>query len=225
MSDIFSEIDEDLRRDRLKSVWQRYQWLIVGVVALFIAAMGGWRGYSAWRASQADTFGDRYLAAISLAEAGKSDDAAAALAALSRTGAPGYTALAALREAGELAAAGKVTEAVAAFDRVAANTSQRQSLRDVAKIRAAFLLIDTAPADVAPRLLPLLTPTGSFRHMAREAVGLAAYKRADLASARTTFEMLISDPEVPADLRNRANLLLTLLAGEGASAASVETKQ
>lgn len=101
MSDIFSEIDEDLRRDRLKSVWQRYQWLIVGVVALFIAAVGGWRGYSAWRASQADTFGDRYLAAISLAEAGKSDDAAAALAALSRTGAPGYTALAALREAGE----------------------------------------------------------------------------------------------------------------------------
>lgn len=225
MSDIFSEIDEDLRRDRLKTFWLRYQWLIVGVIALFIAAIGGWRGYGAWRASQADALGDRYLAAIALSEAGKSDDASAAFAALARSGAPGYFALAALREAGELAAAGKAAQAVAAFDRVAADTSLRPSLRDVARVRAAFLLIDSAPAEVAPRLGTLLAPAAPFRHLAREATGLAAYKRADLATARATFETLIRDPEVPADLRNRANLILTLLTDEGASAAPAETNQ
>lgn len=225
MSDIFSEIDEDLRRDRLKAFWTRYQWAIVGVAAIVIATIGGWRGYGAWRASQADGFGDMYLAAVALADAGKHSEADEALAKLSASAPSGYAALAAMRRAGELQALGKLNEAAAAFDKVASDPAQNASLRSVARLRAAYLRIDSSPADVESQLAGLVNSDNPFRHAAREAIGLAAYKRSDLSGARKMFETLTSDPEAPAGLRNRANLLLTLLAGEGVDATQAETKQ
>lgn len=223
MSDIFSEIDEDLRRDRLKALWQRHQWLIVGSAALVIVSVGGWRGYGAWQASQADANGDRYLAAIELAQAGKHDEAIEAFGKLVSLNTSGYAALAALRRAGELAASGKASEAIGGFDAISADNRQPASLRSIALLRSAYLLIDKAPGEVASRLMSLNQPTNPFRHAAREALGLASYKSADLASAKRYFESLITDPEAPAGMRNRGNLMLTLLAGE--SPAQAESKQ
>ena len=224
MSDIFSEIEEDLRRDRLKSLWQRHQWLIVSVAILVIAAVGSWRGYGAWQKSQADTNGDQLLAAIELAETGKHDEAVEALSKLAASGTSGYAALARIRRAGELAAAGKAQEAIASFDALAADNSQPVSFRSVARLRAAYLLVDTAPADVVSRAEPLAQAGNPFRHAAREALGLAAYKRGDIAVATSAFEAIITDAEAPPSIRNRANLMLTLLAGE-APEAPAEKKQ
>lgn len=225
MSDIFSEIDEELRRDRAKALWQKYQWPIIALAIVVVAIVGGWRGYGAWRGAQADANGDRFLAAIALADAGKHDEAVAALAKVAAASPAGYTALAALRAASELAALGKTSEALAAFEKVAGDTSQSQSLRDVARLRAGYLMIDGAPEQAASRLDSLAKPGNPFRHAAREAIGLAAYKKLDLKSAQATFEALLNDPEAPASLRSRANLVLTLIAGAGIDHVPAEKKQ
>ena len=39
MSDIFEEVDESLRQDRMETLWKRYQWVVYGAAALLVAAV------------------------------------------------------------------------------------------------------------------------------------------------------------------------------------------
>ena len=45
MSELFDEVDEEVRRDQLKKLWDQYSLYIVALALLIIAAVGGWRGY------------------------------------------------------------------------------------------------------------------------------------------------------------------------------------
>ena len=44
MSELFDEVDEDVRRDQLKLIWDRYSIFIVAAAVLMVIAVGGWRG-------------------------------------------------------------------------------------------------------------------------------------------------------------------------------------
>jgi hypothetical protein len=45
VSELFDEVDEDVRRDQLKKLWEQYSIYIVAGAFLIVAAVGGWRGY------------------------------------------------------------------------------------------------------------------------------------------------------------------------------------
>ena len=64
--------------------------------------------------------------------------------------------LARLQYAADLGKAGKTAEAVAAYDAVAGETGIETAVGDIARIRAAYLLADTAsPAELAKRVATL----------------------------------------------------------------------
>ena len=71
MSDIFNEVDEEVRRERLQALWKRYGNLILAILILAVAAVGGWRGYQYWEAKKAAAAGAAYDAAVTLADEGK----------------------------------------------------------------------------------------------------------------------------------------------------------
>ena len=70
MSDIFNEVDEELRREQLKKLWDRYGILIITLAVLFVAAVGGWRGYQWWEGKKAAEAGSAFDAAVLLSEQG-----------------------------------------------------------------------------------------------------------------------------------------------------------
>ncbi|MBS7540966.1 tetratricopeptide repeat protein [Ancylobacter lacus] len=213
MADIFHEIDEDLRRERLGKIWSRYGAYIVALVVVIVLGVAAWRGYEWYRAKQAEAAGARFAAALRLAGEGKHEEAEKAFSAIAVDGSGGYRVLARFRAAAELAATDKPA-AVAAYDGLANDTALDPLTRDIARLRAGYLLVDTAPlADVEARMKPLDTDTGPFRHSAREIVGLAQYRAGDLAAATKTFETILSDPETPPGLRQRAELMRGLAAG------------
>src|SRR5262245_18087432 len=86
MTDIFREVDEDLRREQLKKLWDRYGSYVMGLAILIVVAVGGYKGWEWWELRQAQASGDRFVAALKLAEQNKHDDAIAALADLGKTG-------------------------------------------------------------------------------------------------------------------------------------------
>ena len=218
MTDILDEIEQDLRRDRMRRVWKRYGWLIATVAALFVLAIAGWRGYAAWEASRSASTGDRYLQAIEAAERGEHEAAVRELEALIRSGAPGgYPALARFRIAASLAGRGDTAGAVAAFDALSNDTTISESFRDIARLRAGLLLVDGAPyAEVQRRLERIATaPANPFRHTAREILGLAAYRAEERQTAARWFRDLVVDGQAPESARNRGSLALTMLAADG----------
>lgn len=211
MADIFHEVDEEVRRERLKKLWDRYGLYLVGLAILVVAAVGGYRAYMHFEAKKAAEAGTAYEAADALAEAGKHQEAADAFARIAKEGTPGYRALARLREGGEIAARDPKA-AAAIFEQVAADASIPASLRDLAAIRAGYLLLDTAPySELQQRLEPLAAPERAFRHSARELLAVSAWRSNDAAAARRWSDMIVNDQQTPGTIRQRIEMLLALL--------------
>ena len=215
VADIFQEVDEEVRRERLKKLWDRYGYLLIALCVLIVAGIGGWRGYEYWQAKKAGESGVAYEQAMQLAQAGKHKEADAAFARIAAGGTAGYRVLARLREAAELAQTDQKA-AVAAYDALASDQTAGQVIEDLAAVRAGFLLADSAPySELQKRLEPLTASGRTFRHTARELLALSAWKAGDLGAARKWTDMMMTDPETPGSTRSRAQILSDLIAANG----------
>ena len=214
MSDVFREVDEEVRREQLQKLWDRYGYLLVALAVLIIAAVGAWRGYEWWEAKKAAEAGSAFEAAITLSDSGKHAEAGAAFAKIAADGSSGYRPLARIREAAELSYVDPKA-AVAAFETIANDGSANQVLRDLAALRAGSLLVDTGSYPEAVRLLePIAQPERTFRHTARELLALSAWRQGDAANTKRWFDMLSTDPLTPSATRSRAEMLMALVAAE-----------
>ncbi len=211
MSDIFKEVDEDIRRDQLKRLWDQFGPYILGIAVLIVIGTAGYRGWEYWQERQAQASGDRFAAAVQLAATGKHDDAIAALEAIVKEGSGGYPMLAQFRIAGEKAAKGDNAGAVADFDAIAAGNAPNE-VKNMARLRAALLLVDTASyADINARVGDLATTGNVWRHTAREILGLAAWRTGDYKAAQKFYSDLDADTDAPDELHQRARLMLALI--------------
>ena len=211
MSELFDEVDEEVRREQLKKLWEKYSLFIIAAALLVIAAVGGWRGYQYLEAKKAAEIGDAFNKAAELSTQNKRAEAEAAFADLAAKAPSGYRMLARLRAAGE--AADRDPKAAAKmFDDIAADRSVGTEEQALARIRAAGLLLDTASYnDVQQRLQSDAAPDATFRHAARELLALSAYRANDATAARKWLDMIEADNDTPPSLRSRAEALQALL--------------
>jgi len=217
VADIFHEVDEEVRREQLKKLWDRYSIYLVALAVLIVAAIGAWRGYEYWVAKRAAAAGAAFEAAGVLSEQGKYTEAEAAFAKVAADAPQGYRVLARMRAASAFAQV-KPADAIKAYDELSADASIGTTWQDLAAIRAGLLLVDTASlADMRRRLDPLAEPTRSFRHTARELLALSAWRSHDIPAARRYLDMIATDAESPIGTRARADVLSGLIAAEGKS--------
>jgi hypothetical protein len=217
VADIFHEVDEEVRREQLKRLWDRYSIYLIALAVLILAGIAGWRGYEYWVAKRAAAAGTAFEAAVTLNEQAKYAEAEAAFAKVAADAPEGYRVLARMRAAGALAQI-KPADAIKAYDELTADTSLGTTWQDLAAVRAGMLLVDTASlADMRRRLDPLAEPTRSFRHTARELLALSAWRNHDLAAAKRYLDMIATDAESPIGTRARADVLSGLIAAEGKS--------
>jgi len=217
VADIFHEVDEEVRRDRLKQLWDRYGIYVIALAVLIVAGIGAWRGYEYWLAKKAAAAGAAFEAAVTLSEQGKHAEAEAAFAKIATEAPDGYRVLARFRIAAELAQA-KPADAVKAYDELAADGSLDATWQELAAIRAGLLLVDSASLDeMRRRLEPLAEPSRSFRHSAREVLALSAWRNRDIAATRRYVDMVATDAATPAGVRARIDVLSALIAADGKS--------
>ena len=209
------EVNEELRSDQMRLIWKRFGRVLIGAAVLVVLGTIGKVGYDYWRDREASASGDQFLAALTLAREGKNEEALTALTNLEKDGFGSYPVLARMRAA-SLTAETDVPGAIAAFSAIAKDTSVPQVLRDAARLRAAYLLVDTGTYEqVSAEAEQLATPQDALRHSAREVLGLSAYKHEDYKRAKEWFEAILNDSEAPRNLANRAQMLLDLIAASG----------
>lgn len=206
------EVNEELRSERMRAVWRRFGPILIGGALALIIGTAGYVGYEYWRNSKAEASGDKFLAALELVSQNKNDEALTALKTLEAEGAGSYPVLAQLRGATLLEQNKDLTGAVSAFDTVAADNKAPVALRDIAKLRAAYILVDNGSYDdVAKRAETLSADGNPMRGSAREVLGLAAYKAGRTDDALKLFQQNADDAAIPANLRQRANVMLDLM--------------
>jgi hypothetical protein len=211
VSELFDEVDEDVRRDQLKKLWEQYSIYIVAGALLIIAAVGGWRGYQYLEAQKAAEAGASFDKAVELSEANKHSEAEAAFNELAGKAPSGYRMMARLRAAAE-AATRDPKAAAKLYDDIAADRSAGATAQELARIRAAELQLDNSSyPDMLQRLEPATTPGATYRHTARELLALSAWRAGDSAAARQWLDLIANDGETPPSLRSRAEALQALL--------------
>jgi hypothetical protein len=210
VSDIFHEVDEEVRREQLRKLWQKYGWLIIAACVLVVLGAAGWRTYEYYQAKQAAEASAKFEAAAALVNDGKNKEAEEAFAEIAKSGTPSYRMLARFREAGEVARRDPKAGA-AIFDQLAADSSIGRTMQDLAAVRAATLLVDTEPySEIAKRLEPLTASDRAFRHSARALLALSAWKANDAAATRKWSEMILADPETPPGTRGQVQMIMAL---------------
>ena len=211
MSELFDEVDEEVRREQLKKLWDKYSLYIIAAAILIVAAVGGWRGYQYLEAKKAAEAGDAFNKAVELSEQDKHGDAEAAFSNLVAKSPYGYRLLSRFRLAAEVEKRDPKA-AVQMFDDLAIDRSIGAEQQELARIRAGGILVDSAGyADMKQRLEADTAPNATFRHVARELLALSAVRANDSTAARQWLDMISGDVETPPSVRSRAEALQALL--------------
>jgi hypothetical protein len=215
LSDIFDEVSEDLRAERTRKLLQKYGGVLVALLVLIVAGVGGREAWKYYQSRETARMAQAFIAAMRIADSPAAADRQAALpgfALVAQEGGPGYRSLARLRAAALKADAGDKAGALALWDEVAGDREADPLLRDVANLQWALHQIDSGdPGAVERRLAPLANPDNTFHALAEEGQALLALRQGKNDAARDTLKRLAQDVTAPDGVRGRANGLLARL--------------
>jgi hypothetical protein len=206
---LLREVEEEIRREQMQRIWQRYNGLILGAAALIVLGVAAYQYLETTRVASAEAGGAKFSAAETLSDDKKKGEAEKAFAAIAESGPAGYASLAKLRLAGAEAKDGKTADAVATYDSLAKQTGADDLLKSFAELQAASLRMGDADyAEVQNRLTPLIGDDAPFAKTARELLGIAAYKAKKYDEARKYLEPLLIDPNASDDLQERVKVIM-----------------
>jgi hypothetical protein len=215
LTDIFHEVEEDVRRERLEQLWKNYGDFIIAGAALLVMAAAAfqlWRVYEQRQRLQAS---ESYMAAQILMESGQAGEAAAMFAKLAQTAPGGYAELSLMQQADALYASGNTDRAVDLYRQVAMKSDPL--LGPAARIRIAWATLETTPRDQIATLLASLTdPASAWHPFASEILAYADYHSGAMAQAQREFKALSTDHDAPPGVRQRANAMANFIAAGGA---------
>jgi len=216
------EVNEELRRENARALWGRYGPVIIGAAVAMVLATAAYQIYSYWTAQKAGQISETMLEALTQADEAHYDDAFTLLGEVEKTGFGSYPTLAALRKAALLAEKGEKDAAIAAFDAIAGASDTPQSLKNIALIRAAYLLVDNASfEDMLARVGSLGLDGEPMRLAAREILGLAAWKAGKIEQATDYFNSVMTDGQAGGTgFQNRSRMMLELIKGRYPAAES-----
>lgn len=206
---LLREVDEELRREQMQKLWERYNGLILGVAALIVAGVGGYKFLETRRIAATEAAGAEFATALQLSEQSKTDDATKAFEKLSQSGPAGYATLSKLHLAGAHAKAGRKPEALAVYQAIINDGASDSLLRNFAQLQVAAL--KTGDGDFTEqqnRLTPLASEDSPFKITARELLGLSAFKAGKLDEARKYYEPLLIDPKASRAIQERIKIVM-----------------
>src|SRR5262245_46899285 len=210
MSDIFQEVEEDVRRERYEQLWKKYGNYVIAAAAVLVLAVGGYQAWVAYDNSQRQQVSEKYQGAQGLAAAGKAAEAEAQFTELSKSGFTGYATLAKFNLVGAYLAQGKRDPAIALLREL--TESSDDTVSSVARLRLAWAEADARPRPEIQTILQPLTAAGSpWRFAAAEVLAYVELKSGSRAQAEADYLSLSQEPGAAAGLRQRAAAILQYL--------------
>lgn len=215
MSDIFQEVQEEYRRDQMSKAWAKYRVPIIGAAAGLIVAVAAYQGWSFWHAARVEASSRSFEAASATVESkpGQEKAVSALFSDIANKSWGGYPFVARLQAAATLGASGDVKGAAALYDKIAEETSD-PVFADYARLRAAILLVDTAPlVEVQKRIGKLPESDSPWRVEAEEFLGYANWRAGNTKEALRLFDLIKNNESASDGVKRRATELSALING------------
>ncbi len=202
------EVNEELRRQQLKSIWDRFGVYIIGLAVLIILSVGGNEiiNHLNNRVSQRES--NAFDNALNLIEKGNDSAGLDQLIKLTE-GKTGYKGLALFRLSSESLTNGNYQEAVDYLKKASLDKTLTNNLRVFAKIKAGLILVDNGSfSEVDVLLKEVIESGGPFSFHAKEILALALIKNGRDLEAQEIFQEIANDASAPPVLARRAEIFL-----------------
>lgn len=211
MSDIFSEVDEGIRQQKLESWWKRWRPFVYGAVAVLIGSVAinefilkpQAEKTRAARALELET-------AVQALEDGKYEEAEAALKAIVDSKSKMAPLAAHYLAQTQLEGHGDAEGAAATL--AAVGGTQGDPYERLALLKSAYFRADTLTLqELEVTLGSLVSEDTALGALARELIAAKAYATGDIARARTDYNRLKFDAAAPEGLIQRAEIALAAI--------------
>jgi hypothetical protein len=190
VTDLFDEVEENLRSERYRELAKKALPYLLGFAALALVVTLAWWGWDYYRRQTIAKASDQYNAGVEAIQAGDSAKAKQLWTEVSKSSAGAYKSLALMHLGALELEQNRVKEAVALWDQ-AAQAAPDELIGDAARLKSAFALLDTAPyGDLEGRLKPMTEDGRPYRWQAREALAFAKLAAGNTAGARSDFVVL-----------------------------------
>jgi hypothetical protein len=222
LTDLFEEVEEQLRSDRYRSLALKALPWLLGILAAALIAFFGYWGWQQYRTQQATKASEQYTAGLDALNQGHKDQAAQLWGQVAKSASPAYKSLALMQLGGLKLMDKQNAQAAKLFDQ-AATAAPDDVIGDAARLKSAFAVLDTAPEkDLEARLNPLIKDGRPYRVQAREALGFAKLMAGDMAGARSEFVIISQSLDAADASRERAKAVMELIdSGSAKAVASV----
>jgi hypothetical protein len=214
VSDIFREVEEEVRRERIEKLWKKYGDHIVAAAALVVVGVAGFELYRVYEQREALKASANFAASAEYMERGQAAVAAAGFATVAKNAPSGYAKVSQLAEADALFASGRRGDAIRIYEQIAKGSDPY--LGALARIHAAWAIVDGAPrSDVEELLAPLSNPTNPWHNLAREILAYEDIRSGNPAGALKTYQAIAADSSAPSALHTRAAAMARFLKAGG----------
>ena len=207
MNDIITEINQELRQDRGKALWNKYGIYVIAAVIAIVVVVAGRQAYVGYETRTRTNAANAYLAAVEA-------ESVAALDAIAAGEGEGYAMLAKFTQAALLAEQGDAG-AEAAYMAIAGDDRLNAIYRDAALVMSAMNAAPSTSADdKLQRLVRVGNNPGPWQNMALEMMIGYALEKGDVATARKHYETLRFATNLSADVNQRLVLIDAVLGQE-----------
>lgn len=207
------EVNEELKNDRMKDIWEKYGLYIVIFVVVVLTATVSFESLRNWHTKKHQNISDRYAIAMAMQNQGKFEQSIKALESIAQDGSSNlYGDIAQIQIANILFEQNKPEQAVQTLERFLNDSGENQQLHDMATIKLASYKLDKAPvAEIEGLLNPLVEANGNWTSIAQEMLAMLAIREKDLAKSRELYAQIVNNPTTPDGLKSRAQDMLLIL--------------
>jgi hypothetical protein len=217
VTDIFSEVEEDVRKERWEQLWKRYGVYVIGVATAVIVGVVGWQAWENYELAGRQEASVRFNTAQNAFDTGDLPMAETEFAAIAAEAPAGYADLAEFQRATAQLAQGKRDEAITSLRAIVDGNDPL--LSPPARLQLAWLLAEAAPrAEVDEVIAPLLGAQSPWRFPAAEVGAYLDFRDGDREAAAASYQALAVDPGVSDGLRQRAGAIAQFLRANEAQA-------
>jgi hypothetical protein len=209
VTDIFHEVEEEVRKERYATLWKKYGNYVIGAAAVLVLGVAAYQYWLYYDLQQRQAVSARFAAAEQLASQGsvKSEEE---FAALTRDAPAGYAKLAKFQLANVMLAQGKNDQAIAILREL--TTDADPVVSGTAKVRLAWTLADSAPrGEIETLIAPLAGPDSPWRFSAAELRAYLDLQAGKRTEAMAQYQKLADDTAAPDNLRQRAGAIAQYL--------------
>lgn len=207
------EVNEELKNEKIKHIWEKYGLFIIAVVTISLTAAISFETIKGWYNKKFQDISDAYSAAVVLQEQEKYDESNKILQAVEEKADNHiYAQLVQFQQANILLEQNKTDEAITILQNIINDEKSDKSLKEIAIIKIASYKLENATfEDIEALLKGMVEEKGNWTVIAQEILAMSAIKHKNLEKAKELYTSILTNPETPENIKNKAQDMLLLL--------------